>query len=268
MNPDFKLSWKSSARTDVGNVREINEDAYLDAPEHGLWVVADGMGGHAAGDLASGAIIEALSAIERPATLAEFAEMVDDALVDLNARLREMASREDVHTIGSTVVVLLALGEFGICIWAGDSRLYRLRDQALEQITQDHALVEELVSKGIISAAEAAGHPQSNLVTRAIGASNDLFLDMEIFELRPGDRFVLCSDGLDKEVPPEDIAYYASKESLLNLSEVLVALAVERGARDNVTVVCVEIVHPTINSLNVTEDSHISLDAMSEPSPT
>ena len=241
MSDTSPLSWKSSARTDFGAVRDMNEDAFLELPEIGLWVVADGMGGHSAGDLASGGIVEDLSSLPEPHSLAGSVDDIELRLVQLNQRLREIADREELHTIGSTVVALIAVDKHCVCVWAGDSRIYRRRGGALEQLTQDHALVEELVETGVLRPEEAAGHPQSNLVTRAIGASENLHLDMEIFELRAQDQFILCSDGLDKELSAEDIASLAGSEKIENLSDALVDLAVERGSRDNVTAVCMQV---------------------------
>ena len=248
MSSKSAFTWESSSRTDVGTVREINEDACLARPEIGLWVVADGMGGHSAGDLASGSIVDTLGGVAGPESLSEFTEDVEQRLVSINTRLREMASREEVHTIGSTVVALLAYNRHCVCQWAGDSRIYRFRDERLEQLTQDHALVEELVEKGVLSPEEAEGHPQSNLVTRAVGATERLYVDTEIFELAHDDCFVLCSDGLDKELTEEDIARIVANEPIEKMSDALVNLAVERGARDNVTVVCVRI---SMNSLGL-----------------
>jgi serine/threonine protein phosphatase PrpC len=235
------FKWRSSSRTDVGTVRDVNEDACIELPRIGLWAVADGMGGHSAGDLASSSIIEFLSSLPAPETLSSFVDDVERGLVELNARLREVATREQVSTIGSTVAALLLFREHCVCLWAGDSRIYRHREGHLEQLTQDHALVEELVERGVLTPEEAAGHPQSNLVTRAVGASDTLYIDAEIFELRARDRFVLCSDGLDKEVSDEEIARLAERESIDSLSDALVELALSRGARDNVTVVAVEV---------------------------
>ena len=241
MTPSTHFVWKSSGSTDVGAYREVNEDAFLNSPETGLWVVADGMGGHAAGDLASGGVVDTLSAVPSPTRLSASVDDIELRLTQLNQRLREMAEREDVHTIGSTVAALLAHGQHGVCLWAGDSRIYRIREGSIEQLTQDHALVEELVERGVIKPEEAADHPQSNLVTRAVGAGEQLCLDVEIFELSAADRFIVCSDGLDKEVSPEDMAGLSETSTIERLSATLVDLALKRGARDNVTVVCMEV---------------------------
>ena len=128
-----------------------------------------------------------------------------------------------------------------MCLWAGDSRIYRCRDGGIEQITQDHALVEELVERGVLTREQAVGHPQGNLVTRAVGAADQLCLDLEIVELRDGDTFVLCSDGLDKEMTPEEIAEVVARDNDRPVSEVLVDIALSRGSRDNITVIVVDI---------------------------
>ena len=128
--------------------------------------------------------------------------------------------------------------------------MYRFRNNELNQLTQDHALVGELVEKGILSPKEALGHPQSNLETRAVGATERLYLDTEIFDLAHDDYFVLCSDGLDKELSEEDIAEIVNHETIETMSDVLVETALRRGARDNVTVICVEVFRNTMDSIS------------------
>jgi protein phosphatase len=241
MNQQSKISWSSSSRTDVGMVRDINEDAYLDRPDLGLWMIADGMGGHTAGDLASGMTCESLNAVKPPEALSDFLDEVEQRLLRVNDKLRAIAKGNESQTIGSTVAALIARGRHAICVWAGDSRIYRCRGSQIVQITQDHALVEELVEKGILTRLQASSHPQGNLVTRAIGATDILKLDLEIVELQPGDIFVLCSDGLDKEVKPAEMLQIAEQENDRSLSDSLVDLALSRGSRDNVTVVTVHI---------------------------
>lgn len=235
------LRWTSSSRTDVGMVRLHNEDAVLDRPDAGLWAVADGMGGHSAGDVASAMIVEQLQTLDTAQPLSRLLEQAEATLEAVNARLRLLAVTRDAATIGSTVVALLAHGAHAICLWAGDSRAYRLRDGVLEQVTQDHALVADLVDRGVLSAEQAANHPQSNLVTRAVGASDTLKLDLEIMRLRPGDRFILCSDGLDKELHHEEIRALLARGGGSDAADDLVELALSRGSRDNVTVVAVQI---------------------------
>ncbi|MEM7252486.1 MAG: protein phosphatase 2C domain-containing protein [Pseudomonadota bacterium] len=233
--------WTSDAATHPGYVRHQNEDALFDGPSVGLWAVADGMGGHAAGDVASSTIVERLEQLKPADTLSHFTDDVEDALLGANARLREIAIRRNGQTIGSTVVALLIRGRFALCLWAGDSRAYHLRGEQITQITQDHTLIEEFKDSGLLSSDEAEAHPQANLVTKAIGAHDDLFLDMEMVEIAPGDRFVLCSDGLDLELTPEEIRTVVSGAPDAPATA-LVDRALSNECRDNVTavVVCID----------------------------
>ena len=233
--------WTSSACTDVGAVRELNEDAYLERPDLGLWLVADGMGGHFAGDVASQMVVSAMVALEPPGSLSKFVEAVEQRLVETNTRLREYAEREQAQTIGSTVVTLLVRGKHAVCLWAGDSRLYRYRGGGLEQISHDHALVEELVERGVLTSEQAVDHPHANLVTRAVGASERLFLDIEIIPIQADDLFILCSDGLEKELVEEEISVMVEESDTSQLSHALLERALVCGARDNVTVISVAI---------------------------
>lgn len=221
-------------------VRQHNEDACLDRPDLGLWVVADGMGGHSAGDVASEMIVGRLGALEPGERLSHFVEQVEAELETVNSELRRLAATREAATIGSTVAALLARDDHAVCLWAGDSRIYRLRDGTLDQVTQDHALVADLVDRGVLTAEQAANHPQSNLVTRAVGAGELLKLDLEIMRLKDGDCFVLCSDGLDKEVRNEEIRRLCMSGAA-DPADALVELALSRGSRDNVTVVVVQV---------------------------
>ncbi len=241
MSEQSPFDWTSSACTDVGAVRELNEDAYLARPDLGLWLVADGMGGHLAGDVASHMVVSAMDNLEPPRSLSKFVEAVERRLVETNTRLRDYAQREETHTIGSTVVALLIHGEHAVCLWAGDSRMYRHRDGRLEQISQDHALVEELVERGVLTPDQAIDHPHGNLVTRAVGAADRLFLDVEIVPIQAGDLFILCSDGLEQEVAEEEMSVIARTSDTSRLSHTLLARALAIGARDNVTVITVAI---------------------------
>ena len=235
------LSWTSSACSDVGSVRELNEDAYLERPDLGLWLVADGMGGHFAGDVASQMVVAAMQELEPPRSLGQFVDEVEKRLIETNTRLREYAEREKTHTIGSTVVAMLIHREHAVCLWAGDSRMHRYRDGRLEQISQDHALVEELVERGVLTREQAIDHPHGNLVTRAVGAAEKLFVDVEIIDVKPGDLFILCSDGLEKEITDEAMTTLSPDAHTSRLSHALLERALVHGARDNVTVITVAI---------------------------
>ena len=193
------MSVNSYGITDVGKARKHNEDAMLDRKEIGLWVVADGMGGHAKGDVASQMIVEAMKKVHEGVKLESYIDDIEERLLDVNKKLVAKAREaEKKVTIGSTVVLMLSFGKYCLYAWAGDSRLYRLRDNELRQMTTDHSQVEVYVEQGLISREEAAVHPHGNMITRAVGAADNLFLDMDIQEMKSGDRYLLCSDGLTK----------------------------------------------------------------------
>ena len=233
------FSWTSAAISDVGKVRKLNEDSLLDRPEAGLWVVADGMGGHSAGDLASQLIINSMAKIDTEHELDALVDKVEDRILSVNERLFEVANAHN-QTSGSTIVTLLAHGAHGVVMWAGDSRLYRLRESHLERLTTDHTQIEMYIEKGLIDRAAANGHPSGNMVTRAVGVTDNLLLELDIFELEDGDRFLLCSDGLDKHVKDPEIEQRMGGESPASIARELVDLTLERGAMDNVTVCVVE----------------------------
>lgn len=230
--------WHSASATHVGRVRSLNEDACLEHPEAGLWMVADGMGGHDAGDVASAAIRDGLRALGAPDSLSAYVDRVEDRLLEVNAHLRRLAQQQGAGTtIGSTVVVLLAAGRYGVVLWAGDSRAYRLREGGITPITTDHSQVQEWIDEGRISREEAESHPSGNVITRAVGASEALFLDVDVEAVEPDDVFVLCSDGLYRHVKEDEIARIAADADLERAARALIDLTLERGAKDNVTVV-------------------------------
>lgn len=237
--PSFK--WLSASVTNVGNVRKINEDSCLDLPSRGLWVVADGMGGHAAGDVASQMIVETLRQLPAVDKLSDFVDAVEDCLFDANRKLYDMSIAEaEQRVIGSTVSVLLAFDKHCICIWAGDSRVYRLRDGEFEQMTRDHSEVEEMIEQGLISVEAAAEHPSANIITRAVGGTQNLQLDLELYRLQSRDRFLICSDGLYKDLSDDEMRDYLSRGNCKQVCQGLVSTALERECADNVTVVAVE----------------------------
>jgi len=232
--------WRSAARSDVGHVRKLNEDSVLDRCSGGLWVVADGMGGHSAGDLASQLIVDALGRLELCEDLAELVDRVEHTVLNVNQRLYTVANAHN-QTSGSTVVILLLRGAHAVCMWAGDSRLYRLRDGHLSQLTTDHTQIELYIERGLLDRAAAAGHPSNNMITRAVGVTDELLLEMDLQALADGDRFLLCSDGLDKHVEDREIESIMGVGSPEAVANRLVDLTLERGAVDNVTVCVVEV---------------------------
>jgi serine/threonine protein phosphatase PrpC len=204
--------------------------------------VADGMGGHAAGDVASQMIVSSLKKVHEGIELNRMINDIEDRLIEVNKRLIEKANQTTKRTtIGSTVVVMVAYRKYCIYIWAGDSRLYRLRDMVLRQMTTDHSQVELYVEKGLISREEAAVHPHGNMITRAVGATDELFLDMDIQEMHGKDRYLLCSDGLTKHITDFEIQDILGEGTNKESCETLIDLTLERGAGDNVTVIVVDI---------------------------
>ena len=214
----------------------------LARPEIGLWVVADGMGGHSAGDVASQMITSSLKDLQAGGKLNICINDIEDRLLAVNKRLLEKAQQTDNKTtIGSTVVAMLAYAKYCVYIWAGDSRLYRIRNGQLRQMSTDHSQVELYIEKGLISREEALTHPHGNMITRAVGASEDLFLDMDIQEMMPKDRYLLCSDGLTKHVTDMEIQDILDSGTHEESCRALIGLTLERGAVDNVTVIVVDI---------------------------
>jgi len=233
---------RMAAATHVGVARQINQDSYATAP--GLAVVADGMGGHRGGEVASA--IAANEMVQR------FTSPELDALVagveHANRKILDEADADpNLHGMGTTVVALglIEMGD-GIALGAinvGDSRMYRLTGNVLEQLTEDHSLVEALVREGRITAAEAEVHPQRNIVTRALGVIEHVEVDSFHFVPKIGDRYLLCSDGLFNEVDAHTIAtILATEADPETATKKLVAAANEGGGRDNITTVIADIV--------------------------
>lgn len=232
------FNWFSAAETAVGNVRTHNEDSILDLPTVGLWAVADGMGGHNAGDTASRMVVEALSAVSRHERLSLLVDEVEDKLQEVNAALRRTVGGSGLS--GTTVTVLLALRRHVLSLWAGDSRLYRSRGGQLEQLTRDHSDTQEMLDDGLISRDELAQREPSNVITRAVGGTEELFLDVEVSEIEPGDRYLLCTDGLYKELSSEDIGRHLAVRDPAKACRGLMRQALEGVCNDNISAVVVK----------------------------
>jgi serine/threonine protein phosphatase Stp1 len=234
--------FRAWAVTHPGTVREHNEDVYVNRPDLGLWAVADGAGGHDAGEVASGLIATALDSIPPELSAEETLTQVRMRMAATHAALRERAARQGHGMIASTVVVLIARHGHFACLWAGDSRAYLLRDGTLARVTRDHSLVQELVDDGQITDAEAENHPRANVITRAVGSEADMVeLDKVTDRLVDGDRFLLCSDGLSKELSDAEMLEILRVDDAEPAAERLVAAALVRNARDNVTAVVLEV---------------------------
>jgi serine/threonine-protein phosphatase Stp1 len=190
--------WRSVARTDIGKVRARNEDAFLDCPQRGLWAVADGMGGHQCGDVASQLIVTHLGELPVVGSFDERVIAVRQCLHWLNRRMGQELTitpeRRD-STMGSTVVALLIEGNRGACVWAGDSRCYVLREGRVHQLTRDHSVMEQLIEDQKMSLEQACEQPNARALTRAIGGRDPLSLEVMELEVFASDVFLLCSDG-------------------------------------------------------------------------
>jgi len=235
--------FRSWAVTHPGTRRDHNEDSFVDRPALGILAVADGAGGHAAGEVASAMIAGALAAIPAGLAAGELTAQVRLALEQTHVALREEAASRgpDVQIVSTVVVVLAGDAQFA-CLWAGDSRAYLLRAGELHQITRDHSLVQELLEAGAIRPDEALNHPRSNVITRAVGAGCDgLALDEVTERLLPGDRFLLCSDGLCKALRDDALAGMLG-ESDGSPAQALIDGALAANASDNVTAVAVEFI--------------------------
>jgi serine/threonine protein phosphatase PrpC len=230
----------SASATHVGKVRKLNEDALLEYPEIGLWAVADGVGGASAGDWASAFTVQNLGHTSKPETMAGFIAEISERLGAANDTLRQHAEAAARQAIATTVVVLLFFDQTLACAWAGDSRLYLLRNGQLRQVNRDHSEVQEMVDRGLLQPDEARHHPRGNVVTRAVGAFETLDLEVTEDQLFAGDTFLLCSDGLTKTAEDGEIAALLSQPADEAVSA-LIGVALDRGAPDNVTAIVVKI---------------------------
>lgn len=236
---DAGLTYESYAVTHPGRVRELNEDRYLAEPRSGVWVVADGMGGHDAGEVASASIVDHLATLGIASSAPDLQARFEDRITRANSEIWALA-RERGGTIGSTVAALLTFESQFACIWSGDSRVYLMRDGALEQVSHDHTEVQELLDRGILNAEEARDWPRRNVITRAIGVAEEVMTEIQFGQARPGDVFVLNTDGLTAHVTEEEIRDAVAALPPQKACEALIDKVLERGATDNVTVVVVK----------------------------
>lgn len=230
------------SRTDIGLRRKVNEDSMLVRTDRGLWAVADGMGGHDKGDVASRMVTDALLRLPIVYGLDNLVEAAIETLVEVNRELIALAEEEKTsRTIGSTVVGVAIANQQFRCFWAGDSRAYRIRDHQIVQLTRDHSLVQDLVDAGMLTPQEAEDHPNANVITRAVGVGADLKIDTVSGDVRPGDLFLLASDGLTRLVNDAELAAELVSKRPEEAAEALVQTALSRGAPDNVTMIITKV---------------------------
>jgi len=236
------LALRYAARSDIGLLREGNEDSGYAGPR--LLVLADGMGGHAAGEVASSVAVAMLATLDDDAPGPDLLDRLSTAVHDANTHLRDMVAGDpDLEGMGTTLTALLRAGSrFGL-VHVGDSRAYLLRDDQLQQITRDHTFVQTLVDEGRITAEEASHHPQRNVIVRALDGRDDVELDLSVREARAGDRYLLCSDGLSDVLSEETIREtLAANESPERAAEELIELALRGGGPDNITAIVADVV--------------------------
>jgi serine/threonine protein phosphatase PrpC len=232
------MGFQCVTRTHVGCRRKVNEDAVLSRPDLGLWAVADGMGGHEAGEVASALVVDGLAACEPGMDSNALSATAQRTLKQVNAELVAMAgSGPRPRTIGSTVVAIAADGASFACLWAGDSRAYLARDGVLIQLTRDHSLVQHLVDIGEIDASEAGSHPNANVIMRAVGAAAELQIDTVEGEITPGDAFLLASDGLTRLMSDGELLASLQAVDFEASADHLIQSCLARGAPDNVSFV-------------------------------
>lgn len=234
-----RFKYLSMARTHEGRVRTLNEDSFLDRPDLGLWAVADGMGGHDNGDVASQLVVDHLAAVSGFGSAPQFRDSVLTALKDANRSLVERALERLCDVMGATAATLLAYQDHYACVWAGDSRVYLQRGGQLRRLTRDHSVVQEMLDAGQIRRDQVRGHARGHVVTRAVGAADDLKLDVVSGRIYPGDRFLLCTDGLTNLVEDGELGEILERPPLQAAVERMLDLALRRGAPDNVTAIVI-----------------------------
>jgi serine/threonine protein phosphatase PrpC len=239
------MRFECVSRTHVGLRRKINEDSVFADPERGLWAVADGMGGHEAGEIASAMVTDALRCLPVFSDIDDLAAQAVEALRQVNRQLIELArsgERERPRTIGTTVVGLAIADESFRCFWMGDSRAYRLRGGELTRVSRDHSLVQNLVDAGMLKPEEAETHENANLITRAVGAAEDVEVDIVSGDAKPGDLFMLASDGLTRVVPDDELAAELGRGPPEQAADRLIETVLARGAPDNVSLIITKLV--------------------------
>ena len=236
------MRFDCASRTHVGLKRKINEDSIFADPDRGLLVVADGMGGHDAGEVASAMVTEAIRSLSTAAGLDGIADRAVETLRQVNGQLIELArSGGERRTIGTTVVGLaIADGSF-CCFWMGDSRAYRLRDGKIERLSHDHSLVQSLIDAGMLKPEDAEAHENANLITRAVGVAENCEVDVVDGDARSGDLFLLASDGLTRLVPDHELEAELGNGSPAATADRLIETALSRGAPDNVSLIIAKI---------------------------
>ena len=237
--------FETAARSAIGLVRQGNEDSGFVSPQ--LIAVADGMGGHAAGEVASRIAVEVLQALAPTLVSTDLDEdSVEDLLMhslhSIDSEISAITDEEiEKRGMGTTLTALLIRGKYISLLHVGDSRCYRLRGNTLEQLSNDHTVIQELLDQGAISVAEAAEHPQRSMLTQALRGDGDVTPVLQMYEVKKGDRYLLCSDGLSGVLTDKEIKIGLKKTDKDEAVKFLVDATYVNGAPDNVTVLIADI---------------------------
>ena len=231
------IVWNSVGRSDVGRVRNTNEDAFYHSTEQDIWAVADGMGGLARGDYASAVVAEAFVHFGKSSNIAASIRDLETRLRGAHTNCRSSFAGERV---GSTVAAMLSCGQYSFFLWAGDSRVYRLRGDQLKQMTKDHTVAQGKFERGELTANKVATHPGAHILTRAVGVHQTLHLDLDYDTVQPGDRFLLCSDGLYNDLSRDEIHLLLAREPAQQALDTLIDAALEKSGSDNITAIIVD----------------------------
>ena len=238
------MRFECVTRTNVGLRRKINEDSVLADSNRALWAVADGMGGHEAGEIASTMVTDALRSLPPAGDVKHLAALAVDALRDVNRQLLDLAragSTNHESTIGTTVVGL-AIGDDNFsCFWMGDSRAYRVRGDEIRRVTHDHSVVQNLVDAGLLKPEEADSHENANLITRAVGVNEKFEIDIVGGDARSGDKFLLASDGLTRIVRDDELIAALNSLPPAEAADSLIEMVLMRGAPDNVSLIIISL---------------------------
>lgn len=238
------MRFECVSRTNVGLRRKINEDSVFADSDRALWAVADGMGGHEAGEIASTMVTDALRSLPAASDINQLATLAVDALRDVNRQLLDLARAESTDhesTIGTTVVGLTIGGGNYSCFWMGDSRAYRIRGDEISRVTHDHSVVQNLVDAGLLRPEEADSHENANLITRAVGVHEKFEIDIVGGDAMSGDLFLLASDGLTRVVRDEELIAELNALPPNDAADSLIDMVMTRGAPDNVSLIIVRL---------------------------
>lgn len=234
--------FRSAGTTHPGRIRSVNQDAFVDRPRQGVWAVADGVGGHQQGEAASLAVVTAIAETATAPSRESLAEALRRRIIGVNQELVNRAHAMGADAlIASTVALMVAETSHCVCLWAGDSRIYGFRQGRLARLTRDHSHVEQLVDEGVISAEDALHHPEANIILRAVGRMDQLELDAVVYDLYDGDKFLLCTDGITKEIEEQEIAAILATGDCQDNCEQLLQLALSRACADNIALIVIDV---------------------------